>query len=406
MTEQAASPEPLAIRNRPDPVKRFSKPALALLMGTGAAVVLGAFALAFAPGRDGDQTPRELYSTRNKTTADGLSSMPSTYADMKPDLGPPLQGDLGTTVLAARERAARDPLAEAPSRTDAALEEAELEALLRSARLAETARTSGVFFTVERGRPEDAFGAIGEPVREARRAYDGFADLAERAGSGFSSAHDPGGQAGKQAFASAEIEPSIYNPFRVQEPVASAQLMAGSVIPASLITAINSDLPGQVIAQVTENVYDTVTGQMLLIPQGARVIGRYDSVIAFGQSRALLIWTRIIMPDGSSIQVDNLPGVDGRGQAGLADRTDHHGWRLAQGIALSTLLGVSAELASDDDNEIARAIQNSAQDGINRAGQRIVERQLSVQPTLTIRQGWRFSIIADQDLILRPYKGG
>src|SRR3546814_1463150 len=115
--------------------------------------------------------------------------------------------------------------------------------------------------------------------------------------------------------------------------------MAGSVIAASLITGINSDLPGLVTAQVTENVYDTVTGSALLIPQGARLIGAYDSVVAFGQSRALLVWQRIVMPDGSSIQIDNLPATDAAGYAGLGDEVDFHTWRLIKGVVLSTLLG-------------------------------------------------------------------
>ena len=114
----------------------------------------------------------------------------------------------------------------------------------------------------------------------------------------------------------------------MQDPVSPYQLMAGTVIPASLITGLNSDLPGQVIAQVTENVYDTATGRFLLVPQGARVIGTYDSQVDFGQERALVVWQRIIVPDGSSIVIDNLPATDTAGYAGLADQVDFHTWRL------------------------------------------------------------------------------
>ena len=199
---------------------------------------------------------------------------------------------------------------------------------------------------------------------------------------------------------------SIYNPHRLETPVSPWQLMAGTVIPATLLTGVNSDLPGQVIAQVTNPVYDTVSGETVLVPQGARVIGRYDSVIAFGQSRALLVWTRIIMPDGTSIRIDNLAGVDARGYAGLEDKVDYHSWRLLQGVALSTLLGVGSELASDDEGDIARALRRSAQTGANQAGQDIVRRNLDVQPTITIRPGWRLGIVVNEDIVLKPYEGG
>src|SRR5690606_11097884 len=123
------------------------------------------------------------------------------------------------------------------------------------------------------------------------------------------------------------------------------QVMAGSVIAASLVTGLNSDLPGAVVAQVTENVYDSVTGRTLLIPQGARLIGTYDSVVAFGQSRALLVWWRIVMPDGSSIHIDNLQATDTAGYAGLEDEVDFHTWRLIKAVVFSTMLGVGTELS-------------------------------------------------------------
>jgi len=186
-------------------------------------------------------------------------------------------------------------------------------------------------------------------------------------------------------------------------PRSPYQVMAGNIIPASLVTGLNSALPGQVIGQVTENVFDTVTGQHLLIPQGSRLIGRYDSVIAFGQSRALVVWTRLILPNGDSIQLDNLPGSDSQGFAGLKDKVDRHTWQFIKGAALSSLLSVGSELASDDTDRLTRALQNAGQDTANIAGQRIIDRNLNVQPTLKVRQGWRFNVIVSRDLILKPY---
>jgi type IV secretory pathway VirB10-like protein len=149
-----------------------------------------------------------------------------------------------------------------------------------------------------------------------------------------------------------------------------------------------------------------VSGKYLLIPQGARLIGSYDSVVAFGQSRALLVWQRIILPDGSSVQIENLPASDASGYSGLADKVDFHTWQLLKGVVLSTLLGVGTELSlGDHQSDLVRAIQDSTQQNVNRAGQRITEKNLNIQPTITIRQGTPLRVIVHKDLILRPYKG-
>ena len=216
------------------------------------------------------------------------------------------------------------------------------------------------------------------------------------------SGSDQNQQARKEAFISEE-DSDIYNSHGLVSPRSPYQVMAGNLIPAALVTGLNSDLPGQVIGQVTENVFDTVTGNHLLIPQGSRLMGRYDSVIAFGQSRALVVWTRLILPNGDSIQLDNLPGTDAQGFAGLKDRVDNHTWQFLKGAVLSSLLSIGSELASDDGDRLTRALQNAGQDTANIAGQRIIERNLNVQPTLKVRPGWRFNVIVSRDLILKPY---
>jgi type IV secretion system protein TrbI len=190
----------------------------------------------------------------------------------------------------------------------------------------------------------------------------------------------------------------------LQKPISPFTLMAGSIIPASLVTGLNSDLPGFVIGQVTENVYDTVTGRHLLVPQGTKIIGKYDSVVAFGQKRALVIWQRLIRPDGSSLVIDNLPATDEGGYAGLEDKVDYHTWALLKGIALATLLGVGTEVSiGNSESDIISTIRQSAQENTNQAGQQFVQRQLDVQPTLTVRPGWPLRIIVHKDLILEPY---
>ena len=420
MSEAVNTPD-LAIRAKPKPVKRFSRKALIL---GGTALSAGLFAaLAFAlqsPDYDDSERPSELYNVSQKPMSDALDALPKTYADMKPKLGPPLPGDLGAAFLEANQGGA--PVAEldnpfryapkgaAPPRAYSQ------QATYRPAPVPskrDEARESGLFFSVgsnQTGTTQapDQFAAMDAQLEQA---YSNLANVNMMSGYGdpvlgnaeFNAA--PSYQNSKSAFLG-QSAGEIYNPYVLQSPKSPYQIMAGTLIPASLVTGLNSDLPGQVIGQVTENVYDTVTGEYLLIPQGARLLGRYDSVIAYGQSRALVAWTRIIFPNGNSIQLDNLPAVDGQGFAGLKDKVDRHTWQFMKGAVLSSLLSVGSELSSDDEGRLARALQNAGQDTANIAGQRIIERSLNIQPTLSVRPGWRFSIIVSKDLILKPYGDG
>jgi len=194
----------------------------------------------------------------------------------------------------------------------------------------------------------------------------------------------------------------VFNPHGLQTPVSPYQLMAGTIISASLVTGLNSDLPGFVVAVVTEHVYDTATGRHLLVPQGTRLVGKYDSVVAFAQERALVVWQRLIFPDGSSIVIDNLPATDTGGYAGLADEVDLHTWKLLKGVALATVLGVGSQLAFGSTNsDLVMALRESTQSTTNRAGQRLIERNLNVQPSITVRPGWPLRVIVHKDLVFR-----
>ena len=193
---------------------------------------------------------------------------------------------------------------------------------------------------------------------------------------------------------------------RIVAPSSPHVVQAGSVIPAALITGIRSDLPGQVTAQVTHKVYDSPTGRILLIPQGARLIGEYDSEIADGQNRVLLVWERLILPGGRSLALDRQPGADASGRAGLADRTDHHWSRVLRAALISTLLGIGAEAGSGGDGVLLRALRDGAQDSVNQAGQRIVEREMKVPPTLTIRPGHPLRVIVTRDLVFEEGSNG
>jgi type IV secretion system protein VirB10 len=209
----------------------------------------------------------------------------------------------------------------------------------------------------------------------------------------------------KLAFLTAPVDRKTVSPDRLTHRPSRYVVQAGAVIPAALITGIRSDLPGQVTAQVTENVYDSPTGRYLLIPQGSKLIGAYDSHVSFGQDRVLLVWTRLIMSNGRSIVLERQPGADTQGFAGLEDEVDHHWARLVGAAAFSTLLGVGAELgASNNDSAILTALRRGSTDSLNQTGQQVVRRNLNIQPTITIRPGFPVRVIVNRDLVLVPYR--
>lgn len=422
-------PERLALRARPRPVTRINRKVLYAGSALALALIAGAVLFALDPPQWTDRQQTELLRTGGSPTPDGLARLPSTY-DGIPQLGPPNRGDLGRAITQAERDLgiAPEPLRPLPSYRPDPEEEFLRSERIRLARMAAQAQESDLFFAI---RTRQANALATEPpgpaderttpaggssetasARDAAMlaALDALTPSGPSAGP---SAPDPGGQRGKQAFLDAGPDEAIYNPHTEQTPVSPYQLMAGTIIPASLVTGLNSDLPGMIIAQVTENVFDTVTGQYLLIPQGTRLIGRYDSVVAFGQERALVIWQRLIRPDGSSIVIDNLPATDTEGYAGLADRVDIHTWQLLRGIALSTLLGVGTELSLGNDESDTRsgsgtslvaAIRESTQENVDRAGQRIVERNLDIPPTIAVRPGWPLRVIVNRDIVLSPYQ--
>jgi type IV secretory pathway VirB10-like protein len=190
-------------------------------------------------------------------------------------------------------------------------------------------------------------------------------------------------------------------------PRSDYELQAGTVIPAALVTGINTDLPGDVIAAVTRPVYDSRTGRHLLIPQGAKLYGTYDSEIANGQNRALLVWHRLLMPNGRSIQLDAMKGTDAAGYAGVADKVDYHVDKLTAGVALSSVIAYAGNLArggrSGGDEDARDVVGDTVAQEASRIGSKIIDRQLDVQPTITVRPGWPVHVLVDKDIVLSPY---
>ena len=224
--------------------------------------------------------------------------------------------------------------------------------------------------------------------------------------SGIGQNADPNGQASKQQFFNQDIADLGYLPNSVVPQMSPFELKRGSVIPATLITGINSDLPGRITAQVSQNVYDSATGRRLLIPQGAKLFGRYDSEVTFGQNRVLVVWTDIIFPNGSTLQIGGMAGTDGAGYGGFHDQVDNHYLRTFGSAILVALIGAGTEMLLPDDNSTSTTV-DSASDAARRSfaetfgqiSEQTVSKNLNVQPTLEIRPGYRFNILVDQDII-------
>ncbi|MGY8682584.1 TrbI/VirB10 family protein [Bradyrhizobium sp. UFLA05-153] len=342
-------------------------------------VMSGAVFLALQPSKKRAPASEELYSTDHHSVADQLAGLPRDYIAIPPPLGPPLPGDLGRPIVAAQ--AQTGPLA-----VDAEQQRVNQES--------EAARTSKLFASTN-VRPLSATTAPNDaPTSGTASSDEAFAQ---------------NGQDRKLAFVNAAIDRRTTSPDRLVKPASPFVVQAGAVIPGALLTGVRSDLPGVITAQVTEAVYDSPTGRVLLVPQGARLIGTYDSQVAFGQSRVLLVWTRLIMPNGRSIVLERQPGADAAGYSGLEDQVDNHWKELLGAAALSTLLAVGTEVNSGSDvnnsnSAIIQALRRAAGDSLNQTGQQIVRRSLDIQPTLTIRPGFPVRVVVNRDLVLEPYR--
>lgn len=379
-THQSEDPETAVQLHGERPrVVRLSRKAIGLASAGALALVGGALIVALRP-RSAETAP-EVYNTSGIAVADGLVAAPADYSKV-PQLGPPLPGDLGKPILDAKDQgavAALPPIergATSPGGSDP-----REQARMRIEQERESVRTSGVFMGA---------GSRMERVETPVPPESGQAPSAALAGT-------PPGGAGSPDRAA---ERRTSSPERLGPAARDHTLLAGSVIPAALITGIHSDQPGLVTAQVTHNVHDSLTGRRLLIPQGARLIGDYQSDVGFGQRRVLLAWNRLILPDGRSIVLERQPAADASGYAGLEDRVNYHWGGVLKAAFVSTLLGVGGELGAGDDGNLVRALRRGSQDSINRAGEQIVSRELAIRPTLSVRPGFPVQVLVTRDIVL------
>jgi type IV secretion system protein VirB10 len=381
------APEAFALRGRPQPVVRFRRGVIVGATGAVAAAIVTVswFALQ-PPGFHKAVTAIESDDPASRAGADAVANAPRSYGDV-PRLGPPLPGDLGRPVLEDERGIGSAPPAE---RATSVAEKGRR----RIAEARQAARSSPVMVELAQGGGAER--AEGHATAHPDNPIQDAAPMSAATGAG---------QQHKIDFAR-PAKDGDFNPNGLVAAPSPWTLSAGTIIPASLITGLNSDLPGIVLAQVTANVRDAATGRTILIPQGARLIGNYDSVVAYGQRRALLVWTRILMPDGSSVQLDNMPATDTSGYAGLEGKVDSHTWQLLKGIALSTLLGVGTQLSlGSSESDLVRAIRESTQQNAAQAGDRITSRNLDLQPTIEVRPGWPVRAIVNKDFVLRPWRG-
>jgi type IV secretion system protein VirB10 len=382
-TEQqrpADSAQPLRLGAERPTITRLSRKVLAGGTALTMLLISGAVLWALQSNRPHNPAPDELYSTDHHNVADGLATLPKDYAGIAsniPKLGPPLPADLQHPTGMVEGQSA-------PLGLDAEQQRANQET--------EAARTSKLFASTT--------ASVASPHAAPR-------ETATKSAPSSDETFTQNGQDSKLLFVNAPVDRRTTAPDRLSRPASPFVIQAGTIIPAALITGIRSDLPGQITAQVTETVYDSPTGRAKLVPQGARLIGIYDSQVAFGQSRVLLVWTRLIMPNGRSIVLERQQGADAGGYSGLEDEIDNHWAELFKAAMLSTILGVGAELGSGADTgnntNIIQALRLSAANSLNQTGQQVVRRNLNIQPTLTIRPGFALRVMVNRDLVLEPY---
>ena len=396
--------EPLIGRAPAPRVKRFNRWTLALLTATGVIIVALAFYFGLQrPEKKAAQTADTGEASPRPAAA--VSALPDYESPSGrgpvPQLGEARAGDAGAFAAPAG--------AQALSPLEQYQRQVEIERLKRE----DEARLSTVGFSgggsgVEAGLTR----AVGSVDPAAGALSDRLLDVAERSvagpAGGNSARDDDSRQDDKARFAEKDRDTDFQLRHGVQYPRSPYTLFAGTVVPCVMTQGINSDLPGQIGCLVSQNVYDTVTGRYLLIPQGTKAIGTYDSRIAYGQSRVLVVWTRLLRPDGSWVSLEGMPGTDLSGYAGLTGPVNNHYLRLISGVVLGSILGAGAQVGAGANNQnpsfSALAVQGAAQN-INQAGQQITRKNLQIQPTIEVRPGSRLNIFATKDLVLPAYKG-
>jgi type IV secretion system protein VirB10 len=379
---EAAIAKSLRLRDTAAPVARISRRALII---AGAVVSTGLFvAVGWSLAERHRAAPRADDAPSVVTPSERVTALPKGYSGPAgvPALGPPLPGDLGRPMLSAQQQGKAIDWPQSAERP--------------------SPESQAVTPSVSQVTPVDESAQLHQAVRQGARQSGLFvAEATARSRDVVPAAVQSAAQAG------AGEDPRITSAERLQPPASPYILQAGAIIPAALVTGLRSDAPGVAIAQVTQDVHDSLGDGVLLIPAGSRLVGAYDAEIQSGQSRLRVSWTRLILPSGRSIVLDKLPGADEQGMAGLQDGVDRHSGRILAAAAISTLLAIGAESgASSDESDVVRALRRGGADAVSDVGRQIVGRSLEQAPTLTIRPGAPLRVLLTKDLVLEPYRAG
>lgn len=396
-------------------VKRFSRKAVLLMSAGGAAVI----AIALNAGLRTPQLPPpkpEDTTARAPSPNPDVAVLPKGYGDAPlaagtPKLGPRGVNDFGGAGVGANGAAAEGTTGAGGPAQLTPIQQYEQQRELDRLKSVDQARAAQVGFTGggQGGTVSAPIAGPGAPTAGTElqeRLLDVASHSPGTAGTG-SAPDDDNRQDAKTAFAEKGRSTDFDLHNGMQDPRSPYTMFAGTVIPCVMITGVNSDLPGQIACMVSQNVYDTVSGKYLLLPQGTKAIGTYDSHIAYGQDRVLVVWTRLLRPDGSNIGLEGMPGTDLSGYAGLTGKVNNHYWRLASGVVLGSIIGAGAQVAAGANSQnpsfSALAVQGAGQN-INQAGQQITRKNLNIQPTIEVKPGERVNIFATKDIILPPYR--
>ncbi len=407
----------------PPQVKRFNRKTVAILAITFGFVAILALSTAFEPPKHRAQDPNADQTTkaRNPSPAEAVSALPNGYADV-PQLGKPLPGDVGMIAIDANKASGNPAIAATltpataglPAQTPTSQVYAprpqtpyeQYQDQVRIARLKREANALEGALTFSGG----GMGGVGGPdlagLMHTSTPVTNMNAASPRATT--SPRDDDNRQDDKNNFLNKDRDKGFTLNHGVYYPTSPYTLMAGTIVPGFLETGINSDLPGQIEGLLSQNVYDTVTGKYLLLPQGTKVIGMYDSRVTYGQERVLVVWTRICRPDGSCIDLEGMPGTDLSGYAGLTGEVDNHYLKLLGGVLVGSILGAGSQIASGSNTQnpsFAQLATQGAGQNINQVGQQITRKQLAVQPTIKIHPGDPFTIFTTKDIVIPPYKG-
>ena len=378
---------------------QLNKPLILTIVGIAGVAILIALVNAFISPSVGTIKSADNKPVSPATkTLEGLKQLPNDYSDQQG-----IAKYLGNRGISPEIQKALDILRTEQNILQAKLSHQSINDGPQDGPQSDQARSSGLFFSGS------------SPDLNAQRDADRANAKSGAADNKTPSITDPyelqNGQVQKLKFLMASDKPEdIYNPHKLTQPTSPFLVQAGTVIPGTMITSINSSLPGNIVAQVRDNVYDTVSGQFILIPKGSKLIGQYDSQIAYGQERVLAAFTRIIRPDGSSILLDKLTGTDPQGNSGVAGDVDNHWGKILGAAVVSTVLSMGAGAVADNSGDSSdnytsstQGAINGASGGISQTGQALTGKAINVQPTLTVPAGYQFDMIVNKDIILSPY---